>query len=69
MVARANRELIGHIKSNVYNNMRDLYNTAMGTMRYSMNLHQEAINYAFKAYEAHLEGATEVTMPVKLVVR
>jgi hypothetical protein len=67
MVARANSELIGHIKSNVCNNMRDLYNTAMGTMRYGMNLHQEAVNYAIKAYEAHLKGATEVMMPIKLV--
>jgi hypothetical protein len=66
MVARANGELIAHIKTNVYVGLKDLYNTAMGTLRYSINMQQEAMNYALKAYEAHLEGATELTMPVKL---
>jgi hypothetical protein len=43
-----------------------LFHMAMGAVRYSVNIQQEALNYTMKAYEAHLKGATEVAMPVKL---
>jgi hypothetical protein len=67
MVARANNELIHHIKNNVATGLQELYHMVMGGVRYSINMQQEAMGYAMKAYEAHLKGATEVTMPVKLV--
>jgi hypothetical protein len=67
MVARANNELIYHIKNNVATGLQELYHMNMGAVRYSINMQQEAMGYAMKAYEAHLKGATEVTMPVKLV--
>ena len=66
MVARANNELIHHIKNNVGTGLHELYHMAMGAVRYSVNIQQEALNYTMKAYEAHLKGATEVAMPVKL---
>jgi hypothetical protein len=67
MVARANAELVQHIKNNVATGLSELYHMAMGAVRYSINMQQEAMGYAMKAYEAHLKGATELTMPVKLV--
>lgn len=65
MVGRANEELIGHLKQNVLNNMREIYSTISGTVRYNMNVHNEAMNYVLKAYEAHTQGKTEVVMPIK----
>jgi len=67
MVARANNELIHHIKNNVGTGLHELYHMVMGGVRYSINMQQEAMGYAMKAYEAHLKGETEVAMPVKLV--
>jgi hypothetical protein len=67
MVARANNELIHHIKNTVSTGLSELYHISMGAVRYSINMQQEAMGYAMKAYEAHLKGATELTMPVKLV--
>lgn len=65
MVGRANEELIGHLKNNVINGMRDLHNTLTGSVRYGMNIHAEAMNYVLRAYEAHTQGKTEVSMPIK----
>lgn len=66
LVARESTELKDFLFGNVGVKLRELTNSNLGVVRYGLETYSEAMNYVMKAYDAHLEGKTEVVMPVKL---
>lgn len=66
LVARESTELKDFLVGNVGSKLRELTNSNLGMVRYGLETYAEAMNYVMKAYDAHLEGKTEVMMPVKL---
>ena len=53
--------------NNVNEKLQINLNERLGQVRYGIEIHAEAMNYVAKAYDAHLEGKTEVVMPINPV--
>ena len=66
LVGRANEELQAHIYNVVKQQLQNFENDMRNGVRYSIDLHSEAMVYAESAYQAYLDGKTTVELPVKL---
>jgi len=62
-VNRQNEELIGLIKGQVDNQLRDLERQAYSYIKYDVNTEDEVMGYVLSAYKARKAGIDTVTLP------